>query len=466
MVFSSLTFLFAYLPIVLLLYFIVPIKYRNLVLLVVSLFFYGWGEPIYVLMMVFSIIMNWIFGNHINKYRNDNKEKAKKILILCVAFNLLLLGFFKYYDFFVSNLNALGLSFLKPLNLSLPIGISFYTFQALSYPIDIYRFDTDVQKSVINFGAYVTMFPQLIAGPIVRYRDIAKQLNERIINTEYFAQGIYRFTVGLCKKVLIANNCGQVFEFVCSLSSAQSSTLTAWLGIIGYTFQIYFDFSGYSDMAIGLGKMLGFDFLENFNYPYISKSITDFWRRWHMSLSYWFRDYVYIPLGGNRNGLAKQLINIMIVWLLTGFWHGAAWNFVLWGVFYGVVLIIEKLFLLKRLDKMPSVLCHIYTMLIVIIAWVLFAHTDLSKALSYLAMMFGLGGTAFANNVTIYLIRNNLVLFIIAAIACTPIAKTKLNIFKNETVNKFLPIVVLIMLIICTAFIVDASYNPFLYFRF
>ncbi len=466
MVFSSLTFLFAYLPIVLLIYFLVPIKYRNIWLLLASLFFYGWGEPIYVLMMMFSIVVNWIFGNYINKYRTDNRKKAKFFLILCIIFNLSLLGFFKYYDFFATNLNNLGLNIIKPLNISLPIGISFYTFQALSYPIDIYRFDTDVQKSVINFGAYVTMFPQLIAGPIVRYRDIAKQLNERLLSLEGFASGVYRFVIGLSKKVLIANNCGQIFDFVTNLSSTQTSLITAWLGIIGYTFQIYFDFSGYSDMAIGLGKMLGFDFLENFNYPYIAKSITDFWRRWHMSLSYWFRDYVYIPLGGNRNGLAKQIINIMVVWLLTGFWHGAAWNFVLWGIFYGIILIIEKLFLLKYLKKTPSIISHIYTMFIVIIAWVLFAFTDLNEGLHYLGMMFGIGTASLANDISLFIIRNYIILLIVALIAATPIAKTRFNPFNNETFKKLAPIFVLILLVICTAFIVDASYNPFLYFRF
>ena len=466
MVFSSLTFLFIYLPIVLMLYFFSPIKYRNIILLIVSLFFYGWGEPIYVLMMIFSIIMNWVFGNYINEYRSTDKSKAKLFLIICIIFNLSLLGFFKYYDFIVSNLNAIGISFIKPLNLSLPIGISFYTFQALSYPIDIYRFDTDKQKSVLNFGAYVTMFPQLIAGPIVRYRDIAEQLENRITNVDKFSEGINRFIVGLSKKVLLANNCGQVFDFVSNLSKAQSSTLTAWIGILGYTLQIYFDFSGYSDMAIGLGKMLGFDFLENFNYPYISKSITEFWRRWHMSLSYWFRDYVYIPLGGNRKGFSRQIINIIIVWLLTGFWHGAAWNFILWGVFYGIILIIEKLFLLNKLEKAPALISHIYTMFIVIIAWVLFAFTDLSQVSNYLGMMFGFGVNSFANGVTLYLFRNYIILFIVAIIASTPIAKTKLNLFNNENVKRFAPLVILLLLIICTAFIVDASYNPFLYFRF
>lgn len=465
MVFSSLTFLFAYLPIVLAIYFIVPMRYRNFVLLLVSLFFYGWGEPIYVLMMVFSIVVNWIFGNYIGKYRKNDKSQAKKYLIYCVVFNLLLLGFFKYYDFFASNLNAIGISFVKPLGLGLPIGISFYTFQAMSYPIDIYRFDTDPQKSVIYFGAYVTMFPQLIAGPIVRYKDIAKELKSRTIDAPLFYAGIERFMIGLCKKVLLANNCGQIWEMVTALSDARNSILTAWLGIICYAFQIYFDFSGYSDMAIGLGKMLGFTFLENFNYPYIAKSITDFWRRWHMSLSYWFRDYVYIPLGGNRKGFTRQICNIMIVWLLTGFWHGASWNFLFWGVFYGVVLIIEKQFLLSRLEKAPTWISHVYTLLIVLLAWVLFAFTDFSKGLHYLGLMFG-SSKIFANDITLYIIRNNFVLLVVSVLACTPIAKSKYNIFNKKEFKVVHPLLILLALIICTAFIVDASYNPFLYFRF
>ena len=298
MVFSSLTFLFAYLPAVLLVYYAVPRRFRNLVLLLVSLFFYGWGEPVYVLLMIASITFNYFFGREIGKYRDSDREKARKYLIACIALNLLLLGFFKYWDFLAGNLNALGLKFLKPLHLGLPIGISFYTFQTMSYPIDLYRHDTDPQKSYISFGSYVTMFPQLIAGPIVRYRDIAKMLEERKENIDQFYAGVLRFTAGLAKKVLLANSAGQIWESINALPASETSVLTAWIGILCFTFQIYFDFSGYSDMAIGLGRMFGFEFLENFNYPYISASITEFWRRWHMSLSFWFRDYVYIPLGG------------------------------------------------------------------------------------------------------------------------------------------------------------------------
>lgn len=463
MVFSSLTFLFAYLPIVLLAYFLVPIKWRNFVLLIVSLFFYGWGEPIYVVVMVFSIIVNWLFGNVIENNLDTNHEKSKRALIFCIVFNLLLLGFFKYWDFFVSNLNALGITFLKPLHLGLPIGISFYTFQTMSYPIDLYRRHTTAQKSLVSFGAYVCMFPQLIAGPIVRYTDIAKELNKRSITTTDFYEGIRRFTCGLAKKVLLANNVGLVWEEISTLTMFQS-TVTAWLGIICFAFQIYFDFSGYSDMAIGLGRILGFHFLENFNYPYISKSITDFWHRWHMSLSYWFRDYVYIPLGGNRKGLSRQILNICIVWLLTGFWHGASWNFVLWGVFYGFVLILEKIFLLKYLEKAPSIITHIYTLFVVLLAWVLFAFTDIKLVFQYLGYLFGAKGVLW-NGLTVFYLRNYFVLLIICVIACTPICQTKLNFLQGKY-EWLTPILTTLVLILCIAFIVDASYNPFLYFRF
>lgn len=457
MVFSSLTFLFAYFPIVLLVYFLSPLRFRNFILLIVSLFFYGWGEPKYILVMVFSIFVNWLFGYPIQKYRDTEKNVAKKWLTLCIVFNLALLGFFKYWDFLAG-----FIPFISPLGISLPIGISFYTFQTMSYPIDLYRGETNIQKNLVNFGAYVCMFPQLIAGPIVRYVDIDNQLNDHPSSINKFYEGIQRFIVGLSKKVLLANNAGMIFEEISKLSHFDQSVVASWIGIIAYAFQIYFDFSGYSDMAIGLGKMFGFEFLENFNYPYIATSITDFWRRWHMSLSYWFRDYVYIPLGGNRKGKKRQIMNILIVWLLTGLWHGASWNFILWGLFYGIVLLIEKLFLAKYLEKTPKLVKHLYTMIVVLVAWVLFAFTDLSKAINYLSIMFG--GAKFINAYALYYLRNNIFLFVICIIACTPIAKTKLNILKKHEI--LIPILVLLLLFIDTAFIVDASYNPFLYFRF
>ena len=464
MVFSSLTFLFAYLPVVLLVYFLVPVAFRNLVLLLVSLFFYGWGEPVYVVIMVFSIIINWIFGNFISRYRDTDRKRSRRYLTLCIIFNLLLLGFFKYWDFLAVNLNHLGLRAIHPLRLALPIGISFYTFQTMSYPIDLYRKETDPQKSIVSFGAYVTMFPQLIAGPIVRYTDIAKQLNERKITRDSFFQGVMRFLCGLAKKVLLANQIGLIHDEISALPQGSQSVILAWLGILAFAFQIYFDFSGYSDMAIGLGKMLGFDFLENFQYPYISRSVTEFWRRWHMSLSFWFRDYVYIPLGGNRKGLKRQILNILIVWMLTGLWHGASWNFIFWGVFYGVILILEKLFLLDLLKKCPAWITHIYTMFIVLIAWVFFAFTDFSAGLRYLGVMFG--NAPVFNGLTLDYLRNYIVLFVLCAVASTPLFKDKLNILQNKKLAWAAPVLAVLCLLVCTAFIVDASYNPFLYFRF
>ncbi|MBQ6223177.1 MAG: MBOAT family protein [Solobacterium sp.] len=464
MVFSSLTFLFAYLPVVLLVYFLVPVALRNLVLLIVSLFFYGWGEPVYVVIMVISIIINWIFGNFISRYRDTDRAKSRRYLTLCIIFNLLLLGFFKYWDFLAVNLNHLGLRGIRPLRLALPIGISFYTFQTMSYPIDLYRRETDPQKSIVSFGAYVTMFPQLIAGPIVRYTDIAKQLNERKITRDSFYHGVMRFLCGLAKKVLLANQIGLIHDEISALPQGSQSVVLAWLGILAFAFQIYFDFSGYSDMAIGLGKMLGFDFLENFQYPYISRSVTEFWRRWHMSLSFWFRDYVYIPLGGNRKGLKRQIMNILIVWMLTGLWHGASWNFIFWGVFYGVILILEKLFLLNVLKKCPVWVTHFYTMFIVLIAWVFFAFTDFSAGLRYLGVMFG--NAPVFNGLTLDYLRNYLLLFVLCAVASTPLFKNRLNILQNKKLAWTAPVLAALCLLVCTAFIVDASYNPFLYFRF
>ena len=463
MVFSSLTFLFAYLPLVLLAYFTVPLRFRNLVLLLVSLFFYGWGEPVYVLIMIASITINWLFGLYIAKYRDTAPVKAKRGLVLCIVFNLLLLGFFKYWDFLAVNLNRLNIRFIKPLRLGLPIGISFYTFQTMSYPIDLWRGETTVQKSIVRFGAYVSMFPQLIAGPIVRYTDIAEQLEERSTDTDKFYHGVMRFLCGLAKKVLLANRVGMIFEEISVLPAFSQSALTAWIGILAYAFQIYFDFSGYSDMAIGLGKIFGFDFLENFNYPYISRSVTEFWRRWHMSLSYWFRDYVYIPLGGNRCGLPRQIFNITVVWLLTGFWHGASWNFVLWGVFYGFVLIIEKVFLLKHLQKLPAWVGHLYTILIVLFAWVLFAFTDIAKGMTYFSYMMGSQG--LVNGLALYYLRDAGILLVICALASTPYFRDHFSVYDTK-LKYAAPVLALLCLFVCTAFIVDASYNPFLYFRF
>lgn len=460
MVFSSLTFLFAYLPLVLAVYVLVPAKARNAVLFIVSLFFYGWGEPVYVLVMLASITVNWLFGLAIGKARD--RQTARRRLVLCLVFNLALLGFFKYADFLIENLNRLGLH-LRPLHIHLPIGISFYTFQTMSYPIDLYRGKTEVQHSWVDFGTYVSMFPQLIAGPIVRYTEIAAQLKQRVVNRENFSAGISRFCCGLCKKVLLANQIGELFEDIQQLGPQDQSLLTAWLGITAFAFQIYFDFSGYSDMAVGLGKMLGFSFPENFNYPYTSRSVTDFWRRWHMTLSYWFRDYVYIPLGGNRRGLKRQILNILIVWLLTGLWHGASWNFVLWGLYYGLVLILEKLFLLKKLEKAPAWVGHVYTILIVWLGWVLFAFPDLSRGTAYLACLFGSTGV-LANGLTLFYLRDHLLLLAVCVIACMPRPKKLFRPLLDSTAGA--PLLTGLSLLACTACIVNSSYNPFLYFRF
>ena len=413
MVFSSLTFLLCFLPAVLLIYFAVPRKAKNAVLFLASLVFYAWGEPVYVVLMIFSTILDYTCGRLVEKFRGTSKKKIGLIISVCC--NLGLLIFFKYSDFFIATVNGIFKTNIPQLNLPLPIGISFYTFQTMSYTIDVYRGDARMQKNIISFGAYVALFPQLIAGPIVRYQDIADQLDERTHSFDKFGDGVKRFVMGLGKKVLLANNIGLLWSMVSETEAAQLTLVGAWLGIIAFAFQIYFDFSGYSDMAIGLGKMLGFDFKENFNYPYLSKSVTEFWRRWHMSLGTWFRDYVYIPLGGNKKGLPVQLRNIAIVWILTGFWHGAAWNFVLWGVFYGVLLLIEKLFLLKWLEKAPAVIGHIYALFTVLIGWVLFAFDDLSKGLAFLKVMFG-GGAGIVNSATLYQLLSYIPLMIICII--------------------------------------------------
>ena len=375
MVFSSLEFLFVFLPVTLLVYFCVPHKVRNLVLLLFSLFFYGWGEPVYVFLMIFTILIDYLGGWFVGKWRDEKPRAAKAALVVSILINLGMLGFFKYYDFFVSNLARIPcFSSLQPLGLTLPIGISFYTFQSLSYVIDVYRRETDAQKNLLAFGTYVTLFPQLIAGPIVRYRDVDDQLTNRTESVALFASGVRTFLCGLAKKVLLANAAGQIFD---SLKAGEGvSAFGAWFGLLFYLFQIYFDFSGYSDMAVGLGKMFGFRFLENFDYPYIATSITDFWRRWHISLSTWFLEYVYIPLGGNRRGTLKTWRNLLIVWLCTGFWHGASWNYILWGLYYFVLLAIEKLFLYRALEKIPRFFRHAYTLLFVYFGWLLFTFED------------------------------------------------------------------------------------------
>lgn len=472
MVFSSLLFLFRFLPAVLILYFIVPKRFRNLVLLLVSLIFYAWGEPKYVFLMLFSILITYLGGFMVDRFRSSGDEKKAKIsMIVTVALALSLLGFFKYADFVIETVNRIGHTDIDLLRLSLPIGISFYTFQTISYVIDVYRGDARVQKNIISYGAYVTMFPQLIAGPIVRYSTIDEQLRTRRESAEEFAGGAERFVVGLGKKVLLANSAGALWDSIRVMDASTMPALTAWLGIAAYTFQIYFDFSAYSDMAIGLGHMFGFRFLENFNYPYQAKSVTEFWRRWHISLGTWFREYVYIPLGGNRVSRARFIRNIMIVWMLTGIWHGADWNFVLWGIYYGVLLLVEKLFLKKYLEKTPGWLQHVYTMFTVMIGWFIFTWNENESGFAYLKAMFGMGG-GFADRGTVYLLYTNAILLVMLILGSTDLPARlaglcRARIAGRDTLTTVVRCVFLTaVFLLSTAYLVNASYNPFLYFRF
>lgn len=466
MVFSSTIFLCVYLPLVLLGYYICPKKGKNLFLLIVSLIFYAWGEPKYVFLMIFSILVNYVFGLLMDKHR-ENKKRLKLMLVISVIIDLGLLSVFKYTDFIITNINSVFGAGFDLLNIALPIGISFYTFQAMSYTIDVYRDDVRVQRNLIDFGMYITMFPQLIAGPIVRYSDVQDQLAERNVTTADFSEGIMRFVVGLGKKVLLANQMGAVWTQIYALGG-DISALMAWTGAAAYTFQIYFDFSGYSDMAIGLGRMFGFKFPENFRYPYESVSITDFWRRWHITLSTWFKEYLYIPLGGNRRGLARQALNLLIVWTLTGFWHGAGWNFVMWGLYYFAILFIEKLFLLKALDKLPRLFRHAYALLLIVIGWVIFASDDVSVMLPYLGSMFGANGAL--GGMDVYTLLTRAALMVICCVASTELprrlfvtAAGKMNEKAAFTVKSVLTLTLLALSVV---FLIGDSYNPFLYFRF
>jgi len=466
MVFSSTIFLCVYLPLVLLGYYICPKKGKNLFLLIVSLIFYAWGEPKYVFLMIFSILVNYVFGLLMDKHR-ENKKRLKLLLVISVIIDLGLLSVFKYTDFIITNINSVFGAGFDLLNIALPIGISFYTFQAMSYTIDVYRDDVRVQRNLIDFGMYITMFPQLIAGPIVRYSDVQDQLAVRNVTTADFSEGIMRFVVGLGKKVLLANQMGAVWTQIYALGG-DISALMAWTGAAAYTFQIYFDFSGYSDMAIGLGRMFGFKFPENFRYPYESVSITDFWRRWHITLSTWFKEYLYIPLGGNRRGLARQALNLLIVWTLTGFWHGAGWNFVMWGLYYFAILFIEKLFLLKALDKLPRLFRHAYALLLIVIGWVIFASDDVSVMLPYLGSMFGANGAL--GGMDVYTLLTRAALMVICCVASTELprrllvtAAGKMNEKAAFTVKSVLTLTLLALSVV---FLIGDSYNPFLYFRF
>lgn len=464
MVFSSTVFLCIFLPIVLAGYYICPKKGRNLFLLIASLVFYAWGEPVYVLLMMFSIAANFAFGLLIDKNRGSAR-KMKLMLTLSVVIDLALLCVFKYTDFVIENINKAFGGNMDLLYLALPIGISFYTFQAMSYTIDVYRNNVKVQRNIIDFGMYISLFPQLIAGPIVRYSDVENQLTERNCDLKAFSDGLFRFIIGLGKKVLLANQIGALWNEIYAMGG-HSSALMAWLGAIAFTFQIYFDFSGYSDMAIGLGGMLGFRFPENFRYPYQSDSITEFWRRWHITLSTWFKEYLYIPLGGNRKGLARQTLNLLIVWSLTGFWHGAGWNFIMWGLYYFVILFIEKLFLLKWLKKAPKAIGHIYALILIVIGWVIFACDDVSVLLPYLASMFGANGAV--GGLDLYYLGTRAVLLIVLAIGSTQLPKLVAEKLPLGEKPKFALKAVFGLALLCLsmAFLIGDSYNPFLYFRF
>ena len=466
MVFSSLVFLCGFLPLVLALYYLCPPRGRNFVLLIASLFFYAWGEPKYIFIMIFSSVFDYCNGRMIEHFRSKNRENgAKVVLVVSVIGNLAILGTFKYSDFVISNINSLTGAGISLLNIALPIGISFYTFQTMSYTIDVYRGDVAAQHNILDFATYVCMFPQLIAGPILRYTDVEKELMHRTITCDHIANGLHRFSIGLAKKVLIANQAGSLWTEISGLSSLD--TPLAWLGAISYTLQIYFDFSGYSDMAIGLGEMLGFMYPENFLHPYESKSITEFWRKWHVTLSSWFKEYVYIPLGGSRRGNGRTIVNLFIVWALTGIWHGAGWNFVMWGIYYFILLVLEKNVWGKSLEKLPAVFQHIYALFFIIIGWVLFANESLSSVWHFLQAMFGFG---INNNMTMYYIRTHLILLIIAAIGATTLPVKAYRYVTGKMSERAAEIITNIMtiafLIICYAFLVGDSYNPFLYFRF
>ncbi len=471
MVFSSLLFLFRFLPLVLLFYYAVPVTWRNFVLFAASLIFYAWGEPVYIVLILFSTMVDYTAGRAVSHFMEQGKKKYAGYAAACsVCVNLALLGFFKYADFLIQTICNITPFELSPLELALPVGISFYTFQTMSYTIDVYRGDAKVQKNFITFGAYVALFPQLIAGPIIRYKTVAGQLDSRTENRELFFKGIVRFVAGLGKKVLLANQAGMLWNEIAAFQAADLTAASAWIGIAAFTFQIYFDFSGYSDMAIGLGYMFGFSFTENFDYPYESRSITEFWRRWHISLGTWFKEYVYIPLGGNRKGMAAQICNIAIVWLLTGLWHGAYWNFVLWGVYYGIVLILEKCCWKRLLQKLPAWACHIYTMILVMIGWSLFAWQDMSDGRGYLrAMFFGAG---LADRHAVYLFLSNAVLLLICALGSLSVCKKAvLGILGQQRMGMVLKDAagagfIVAVFAASLAMLVNSSYNPFLYFRF
>lgn len=462
MVFTSISFIYYFLPLLLICYFVVPKKFRNIILLMFSVLFYFYGEPKYILLMLIEVLISYVVGLLIDKY------KSKNILIIGIFIHVLLFGIFKYFNFVIINVNNLFNSNLNLLNVVLPIGISFYTFQIISYEIDVYNKKVNVQSNILKYFLYVFLFPQLIAGPIVRYQDVNNEIDNRNVTFEMFANGLRRFIIGLSKKVIIANNLGELCNIYLNLGD--KSVLFTWIFAISYMLQIYFDFSGYSDIAIGLGKMLGFNFPENFNYPYMAKSITDFWRRWHMTLSSWFRDYVYIPLGGNKKGVLKQIRNILIVWSLTGLWHGASWNFIVWGLYFGILLILEKFILKKYFSNVPKFIKGIYTLFLVMISFVIFQGDSLSSAFNIIKGLFGLNGELFITNVTLYYLKGYVLFIVLGVISSTNYVKNLVIKISNgkgkKIINILEPIYLLILLIIVTMYLIDSSYNPFLYFRF
>lgn len=465
MLFTSISFLYYFLPALIIIYFITPKKYKNIILLIASLLFYFYGEPKYVFLMIAEIIIAYIGAILIDKYKNQSKN----ILITTLFIHVFLLIIFKYTDFIIQTINDISNANIKLLNIALPIGISFYTFQIISYIIDVYNGKVNVQKNIIKLATYVSLFPQLVAGPIVRYQTVEKELDDRVHSFNNFAYGIRRFTIGLAKKVLIANALGEL----CSKAflADEKTIVFFWIFGVSYMLQLYFDFSAYSDMAIGLGRIFGFHFPENFNYPYISKSITEFWRRWHISLSTWFKDYVYIPLGGNREGKYKQIRNILIVWLLTGIWHGANWTFLIWGLLFGIILIIEKIWLNKFMEKLPSFIRRIYVLFIVMILFIIFNSDNMSVALTNIKGLFGMNEEAFVNDYTLHYLKSYLPVLIIALLGSTPfikilIDKLRKNKYVNNIINILEPILIVVILVVVTSYLIDNSYNPFLYFRF
>ncbi|NBI11110.1 MBOAT family protein [Colidextribacter sp. OB.20] len=478
MVFSTPIFMFYFLALTLAVYYMVPRKLRNVVLLTASLFFYWWGERIYVVIMFLSTAIDYTHGLLVERCKAKGNDRGAKMAVTSsIIFNLLLLCFFKYWNFIAGSFAAAGLEFMpiiqyiripfmEPIPFHLPIGISFYTFQTMSYTIDVYRGDARAQRSILNFGTFVTLFPQLIAGPIIKYKDLGDQINERTCSTEKFASGVQILMVGLGKKLLIANNVGMLWDSYKAMAPEQLTVAGAWLGVLAFTFQIYFDFSGYSDMAVGLGRMLGFEFLPNFNYPYISKSVTEFWRRWHISLSTWFREYLYIPLGGNRCSKPRWMFNLFVVWAATGIWHGASWNFLCWGLYFFALLMVEKFFLLRPLERAPALVGHVYTMFFVMVSWAIFAIEDFSHLGAYLKVMFGLGGVPLADMSFGYCLTSYLPILCVAAAASTPLGRAVYRTMGRRAQYAVCTLLVAAGLLACTAYLVDGTYNPFLYSNF